>query len=146
MNQLIECVMGKGCVLEGTFGDATPFRENSDKVAEEVCEKLKSFGFERTGTEVMYSGFTGEPLEVRMFIGPTYYQRLKHMSSDKIHSRASGHVTTLCRQPLEGAEVLFIVRLGALVKCKSFASPNTMGKTIGSGNLLKLLVLSLLRN
>ena len=35
-------------------------------------------------------------------MGPTYYQRLKHLVSDKMHSRAKGQVTSLTKQPLEG--------------------------------------------
>jgi hypothetical protein len=50
----------------------------------------------------MYSGFTGRPLDALIFLGPTYYQRLKHMVDDKIHSRARGMVTNLVRQPMEG--------------------------------------------
>ena len=50
----------------------------------------------------MYNGMTGEPVKAAIFMGPTYYQRLKHMVSDKMHARAHGHVTTLTRQPLEG--------------------------------------------
>lgn len=102
LNQLMECVLGKKVCMDGKFGDATPFTKNGDDVSNLLCENLKKFGFEKTGTEVMYSGFTGEPLEARVFIGPTYYQRLKHMVSNKMHSRATGHVTTLLRQPLEG--------------------------------------------
>jgi DNA-directed RNA polymerase beta subunit len=88
--------------MEGVYGDATPFSESSVNIAEKLCERLAKSGFERQGWEEMYSGFTGEPLEAKVFIGPTYYQRLKHMVKDKIHSRAQGHVTTLMRQPLEG--------------------------------------------
>jgi DNA-directed RNA polymerase beta subunit len=102
LNQLMECVLGKACALEGTYGDATPFTQNSVKITEELCNRLGKCGYEKYGWETMYSGFTGEPLKAKVFIGPTYYQRLKHMVSDKIHSRATGHVTTLTRQPLEG--------------------------------------------
>lgn len=103
INQLMECILGKTCALEGEFGDATPWKEeSSEKLANKLCENLAKTGFERHGTEELYNGMTGEPLEAKIFIGPTYYQRLKHMVSDKIHSRSSGHVTTLTRQPLEG--------------------------------------------
>lgn len=102
INQLMECVLGKTCVMEGTFGDATPFTSNSVNIANTLCDRLKEFGFEGNGYETLYNGMTGEPIGSQIFIGPTYYQRLKHMVSDKIHARAQGHVTTLTRQPLEG--------------------------------------------
>ena len=35
------------------------------------------------GNEVLYNGLTGEQLLVNIFIGPTFYQRLKHMVVDK---------------------------------------------------------------
>jgi len=102
INQLMECVLGKSCSLEGTFGDATPFTSNSDDVSEKICNRLLKNGYERHGWETLYNGMTGEPMEAKIFIGPTYYQRLKHLVSDKIHARALGYVTTLTRQPLEG--------------------------------------------
>lgn len=52
--------------------------------------------------QVLYNGFTGRKLTSQIFIGPTYYQRLKHMVDDKIHSRARGPVQILNRQPMEG--------------------------------------------
>jgi DNA-directed RNA polymerase II subunit RPB2 len=58
--------------------------------------------FEEHGNEVLYSGFTGKQLNTKIFIGPTYYQRLKHMVEDKIHSRANGPMVLLTRQPAEG--------------------------------------------
>merc|ERR1711869_191494 len=51
---------------------------------------------------LMYNGHTGLPLANMIFLGPTYYQRLKHMVADKIYSRARGKVTNLTRQPTEG--------------------------------------------
>ena len=41
---------------------------------------------------------TGRPLTALIFFGPTYYQRLKHMVDDKIHSRARGPTQMLNRQ------------------------------------------------
>lgn len=113
VNQLLECVLGKACSIKGVYGDATPFTSSSNNgAAEKICELLASAGmenvkkggqaYERTGWEMMYNGMSGEPVKAKVFMGPTYYQRLKHMVSDKMHSRAHGHVTTLTRQPLEG--------------------------------------------
>lgn len=102
VNQLMECVLGKSGIMDGEFGDATPFTSSSIDASEYMCESLIKHGFERHGWETLYSGLTGEPLEVQIFMGPTYYQRLKHMVADKIHSRSQGHVTMLTRQPLEG--------------------------------------------
>ena len=113
VNQLMETVLGKACALKGSYGDATPFTSSSGTdAAEKICELLTSAGMEsvksggsvydRTGLETLYNGITGEPVKAKIFMGVTYYQRLKHMVSEKIHARAHGHVTTLTRQPLEG--------------------------------------------
>lgn len=97
--QIIECVMGKACALNGKLGDATPF-ENYDP--NEVCEELKKQGFQSRGYETMYNGMTGQKINTQIFIGPTYYQRLKHMVQDKVHSRRKGPIQILTRQPVEG--------------------------------------------
>jgi DNA-directed RNA polymerase II subunit RPB2 len=109
VNQLMECVLGKACAISGTYGDSTPFTSSStNNAAEKICDLLAKVGMEqnnqhdRTGWEQLTNGMTGEPIKAKVFMGPTYYQRLKHMVADKIHSRAQGHVTALTRQPLEG--------------------------------------------
>lgn len=102
INQLMETVLGKACCENGGYGDATPFGENSVDIAEKLCEELEKVGFEGSGKQTMYNGMTGEKLTCKIFIGPTYYQRLKHLVSDKMHARADGPVTMLTRQPLEG--------------------------------------------
>jgi len=63
---------------------------------------LETAGFHRHGEEVLYNGRTGRQLKVNIYIGPTYYQRLKHMVEDKMHSRATGPKVLLTRQPPEG--------------------------------------------
>lgn len=97
--QLIECIMGKVCSIKGEYGDATPF---SDLDPEDIANELGSLGFQKYGFETMYNGMTGEKMEAKIFIGPTYYQRLKHMVNDKIHSRSRGPIQILTRQPVEG--------------------------------------------
>merc|ERR1711959_419843 len=94
-----ECLLSKVAVFRGTEGDATPFTKSS---VNDISQELHSYGYHRHGWEVMYNGYTGQPLANMIFIGPTYYQRLKHMVVDKIHSRARGKVNNLTRQPLEG--------------------------------------------
>jgi len=63
---------------------------------------LEEQGFNKYGDEVMYNGMTGEQMKTSIFMGPTYYQRLKHMVEDKIHSRSTGPLQALTRQPSEG--------------------------------------------
>jgi DNA-directed RNA polymerase II subunit RPB2 len=97
--QLIECILGKSCSELGCIGDATAFNRID---INNISKILESQGFEGSGNEVLYSGFNGEQLKTSIFMGPTYYQKLKHMSSDKIHSRSGGPVVSMTRQPSEG--------------------------------------------
>ena len=97
--QLIECILGKACSMLGYEGDGTGFNQT---VVEDIIRVLESCGHEGMGNEVMYNGLTGEQMHTQIFMGPTYYQRLKHMSADKIHSRSSGPVVSMTRQPAEG--------------------------------------------
>ena len=97
--QLMETLFGKVCVNTGNYGDSTVFNDIKQTTISDILEEL---GYERNGNEVLYSGFNGEQLKTSIFMGPTYYQRLKHMSNDKIHSRNTGPVVSMTRQPSEG--------------------------------------------
>lgn len=100
IGQLLECIIGKTCVNIGSYADATPFNECN---MEDIADILQQHGMERYGNEILYNSRTGEQISTDIFIGPTFYQRLKHMTADKIHSRASsGPVVLLTRQPAEG--------------------------------------------
>lgn len=112
--QLLECVLGKAGAMEATLNDSTPFTANSVNVADEICNRLASVGFERDGSEMLCNGMTGELMRAKVFIGPTYYQRLKHMVGDKIHARADGDVQILTNQPLEGRSRGGGLRLGEM--------------------------------
>jgi len=102
VNQLMETAFSKSCVIKGKLGDATPFQQNTDiGIANQIKQELNMTGFNGDGTETMYNGFDGNVLG-SVFIGPVFYQRLKHLVRDKMHARSSGSVTTLTRQPLEG--------------------------------------------
>lgn len=79
--------------------DATAF---SGSDPEKIAEMLEKAGYEKYGMEELYNGRTGTKLKAKIFIGPTYYQKLKHMSKDKIHARGIGPYQLLTRQPPEG--------------------------------------------
>ena len=99
IGQLKETLLGKVLVELGLFGDGTSFGELSiDKIRKE----LTKVGYESNGNELMYNGLTGEQIETSIFIGPVFYQRLKHMVRDKQHSRSIGPMVNLTRQPAEG--------------------------------------------
>jgi DNA-directed RNA polymerase II subunit RPB2 len=94
--QLIECLLGKVASIKGMEADGTSFNQID---IESIKDSLEKLGYERNCTEYCYNGMTGQRLRIPMFIGPTYYQRLKHLTSDKIHSRARGPITMLTHQP-----------------------------------------------
>ena len=100
VGQLVEVIMGKLGCTRGTVGDATAFtRINPDNIANALEEQ----GYEKWGNETLYNGRVGTQLKCNIFIGPTYYQRLKHMVGDKYNSRGGdGPRTALTHQPTSG--------------------------------------------
>ena len=97
--QLMECMFGKVCSMRGTLGDGTPYSHLPVKT---LKEHLLDLGLHPYGNEILYNGMTGEMIQTEIFMGPTFYQRLKHMVIDKKHSRARGPIVSLTRQPCEG--------------------------------------------
>jgi DNA-directed RNA polymerase II subunit RPB2 len=98
--QLMETLMSKiGCEA-GALGDGTPF--NGSTVDDLAAILRDTYGMEPYGNEIMYNGYTGRQMQTSIFVGPCYYQRLRHCSADKLHSRASGPLVMLTRQPAEG--------------------------------------------
>ncbi len=101
VGQLIETIMGKACVAMGAFGDCTAFVNQGPrhKIFGDILAEKK---FHPSGTEILYNGMSGEQIEADIFIGPTYYMRLKQMVKDKINYRRTGPYTELTRQPVQG--------------------------------------------
>lgn len=99
IGQLKETQLGKVLVELGLFGDGTSFGTLG---IENISQELGKCGYESNGNEILYNGTTGEQLETSIFIGPVFYQRLKHMVNDKQHSRSIGPMVNLTRQPAEG--------------------------------------------
>lgn len=88
VGQFVECLTGKVGAIKGEEVDGTPFNEID---IAEVKKELESLGYYDDGTEELYNGMSGKKMKVRIFIGPTYYMRLKHMVSDKMHCLTMDH-------------------------------------------------------
>ncbi len=113
ISHLIEILGGKVGALSGKYIDGTIFESQSEK---QLRENLKELGFRANGTEKMYNGITGEEFVVDIYIGDMYYLKLKHMVANKLHSRASGRIQLLTRQPIEGRSKGGGLRLGEMEK------------------------------
>ena len=101
IGQLLESLLGKACASYGAFGDCTAFSIKGPDT-QLYGKMLTNSGFHSSGNQLLYNGMTGEQLQSDIFIGPTYYMRLKHMVKDKINYRARGPNTALSRQPVQG--------------------------------------------
>jgi DNA-directed RNA polymerase beta subunit len=110
---LLECLLGKFGALQGTTIDGTPF---CDSDYSEIFDLLETkFHLNRHGNEIMYNGITGTMMQADIFIGPIFYERLKHMVGDKINYRASGgQISALTRQPNKGRSSGSALRLGEM--------------------------------
>jgi DNA-directed RNA polymerase beta subunit len=115
IGMLVEMILGKAAASLCGYADCTPFNKIS---YDAICEILEANGFNYTGDEILYSGISGQQMDVKFFMGPTYYQRLKHMVLDKQHSRASGPVVQLTRQPAEGRSRDGGLRFGRFPFCQ----------------------------
>ncbi len=113
VSHLIEMIGGKVGAMTGRSINATTFDSESE---ESLRKELLRIGFRENGTEIMYSGITGEMFEARIFVGDMYYLKLKHMVANKIHSRARGPIQLLTRQPTEGRAKEGGLRLGEMEK------------------------------
>ncbi len=108
---MIEVLAGKVGATTGTFIDGTPF---TGAKVENLEKQLVQMGFSYDGKEVMYDGVTGRKMDTRIYIGNMYYLKLVHMVKNKLQARASGKVTLLTRQPVEGRARGGALRLGEM--------------------------------
>lgn len=88
VGQLMETLLGKVSTDLGGHTYCTPFNNTEPK---KIIEILENNGFGYCGDEVLYSGVTGKQMNVKLYFGPTYYQRLKHMVEDKMHCLTMDH-------------------------------------------------------
>lgn len=115
IGMLIESMAGKSAALHGLCHDATPFTFSEDNSALGYFgEMLKAAGYNFYGTERLYSGVSGLELEADIFIGVVYYQRLRHMVSDKFQVRTTGARDKVTNQPIGGRNVQGGIRFGEM--------------------------------
>lgn len=108
---LIELLGGKVGCLDGRVIDGTSF---SGEKPEELEQALHKLGFRCDGKETLYDGITGKMLRAKIYVGNMYYLKLKYMVANKLHARATGKVTLLTRQPVEGRSKAGGLRLGEM--------------------------------
>uniref|UniRef100_A0A5F8GEE6 DNA-directed RNA polymerase n=1 Tax=Monodelphis domestica TaxID=13616 RepID=A0A5F8GEE6_MONDO len=115
IGMLIESMAGKSAALHGLCHDATPFTFSEENSALGYFgEMLKAAGYNFYGTERLYSGISGVELEADIFIGVVYYQRLRHMVSDKFQVRTTGARDKVTNQPIGGRNVQGGIRFGEM--------------------------------
>lgn len=104
VGMLIESLASKIGVHYADFVDSSPFQWSDERRAVDVFgeQLLKTGQFNRYGSEVMYSAMTGDPMPADIFIGVVYYQRLRHMVTDKYQVRAEGPSDKVTKQPIKG--------------------------------------------
>lgn len=101
IGQIVESLLGIVCTSYGAFGDCTAFQVKGSNFST-YGPLLTKAGFNHTGNHILYNGMTGEQIQANIYMGPTYYMRLKHMVKDKINYRARGPNQQLTRQPVQG--------------------------------------------
>lgn len=117
IGMLDELVASKAAVMYNEHVDATAFRNFSREGGslEMLQRMLHEYGFNDEGYQDMYSGTSGKLFTGRMFIGPVYYQVLKHLVQYKYGVRgAMGSVSLLTRQPVPGRQHQGGLRFGEM--------------------------------
>jgi DNA-directed RNA polymerase II subunit RPB2 len=118
VGHVMESLMGKAACAKGWPAvDGTIF-ENHDMSV--YSNTLLNSGFHPSGDTILYNGRTGEQITTSIYVGPTYYFRLKHMVTDKRNERGKSGVgapiTNITRQPVEGRSNNGGLRIGNMEK------------------------------
>ncbi|XP_074659731.1 DNA-directed RNA polymerase I subunit RPA2-like [Tubulanus polymorphus] len=115
IGMMIESMAGKSAAMHGLCHDATPFTFSEDQPAIDYFGRmLTAAGYNYYGTERLYSGVDGREFEADIFIGVVYYQRLRHMVSDKFQVRTTGPIDSITHQPVKGRKRAGGIRFGEM--------------------------------
>lgn len=137
LGQFVECMCSKSAaVASGERVDGTPFVPPD---LEALKKDLLDAGFDSSCNEVMYN-HNGQQLKADVFIGPTYYQRLKQMVEDKVNYRGGrGARDNVTNQPVGGRARGGGLRMGEMEYngvlahgLMGMAAENTSGRSDGT--------------
>ncbi|KAK3278530.1 hypothetical protein CYMTET_13534 [Cymbomonas tetramitiformis] len=113
---LVESLASKAGACSGRYVDGTPFKHagKPEGAADEFGHELVKAGYNYHGSEVMVNGMLGTEMPAEIFIGSVYYQRLRHMVSDKFQVRSCGPVNKMTHQPIKGRKLGGGIRFGEM--------------------------------
>nr|QBK90219.1 MAG: DNA-directed RNA polymerase subunit beta [Pithovirus LCPAC102] len=111
LGQLYEMVSSKQGALSGERIDATAY---NNYTIDGFKKYLSSHGYNEWGWETMVNSMTGERYKAQIFIGPVYYQRLKHQVRDKAQVRGKGVRDEFSRQGPGGRQRNGALRAGEM--------------------------------
>uniref|UniRef100_A0A915C6V3 DNA-directed RNA polymerase subunit beta n=3 Tax=Parascaris TaxID=6254 RepID=A0A915C6V3_PARUN len=115
IGMMIESMAGKAAAMHGAYYDASPFVFSEKKTAINHFGRLLTLaGYNYYGNETMYSGVDGREMEVQIFFGIVYYQRLRHMIADKFQVRSTGPIDPVTHQPVKGRKKGGGIRFGEM--------------------------------
>ncbi len=97
--QLIESLLGNLCAIKGVHHDATMYKKVD---IESIAAELEQYGYNRYGYDKLISGITGEYIDVDIYFGPTFYQRLQKFVVDEEYSVRHASTDAITFQPLSG--------------------------------------------
>ena len=110
LGQLFEAYLGLACRELGIYAATPVFDGAQESQIDELLQKAHDSQVRRgispwinvDGKSVVYDGRTGEPFDQRIVVGGTYFLKLHHLVTDKIHARATGPYSLVTQQPLGG--------------------------------------------
>ena len=89
VSQFIEIMFGNLASELGFITSFNPFEIVDTEQINNIMEDM--LGFSSYGDRILYNGYTGEQMDVKIFSGCIYYQRLPYLVCDKINFRTGGH-------------------------------------------------------
>lgn len=99
MEYIMELLASKHGAMRGVHINGSAFRPFN---LNEYRKTMLDYGFHEFGYERMRSGTSGKYLEALIYMGPVYFQALRHHVKDKIQYRSTGQVKPMTRQPPKG--------------------------------------------